>query len=193
GITHKDKHQDNAINYFIYKKISQNFKYPLALREKHIEGHVKARIVFNKDGSYNEKLTTVSSNSGFLKVLAYRNLKKIFKEKLRFDLSFIKHKYLILDAAFLVKAKANENQDFINQNTFINGRYFSFLVQNEGAEILEFYHSTKKNDYLVVGVQLTPGNLVNYIEENFTDAGIARKLHRESILNYYQKDPYWDK
>ena len=120
--------------------------------------------------------------------MAARTFRKIFKDRIPKNLNQHTHKYLLIDATFRFLADANDDNDFIRDNSYINGRHLSFLVQNEGAGA-----STKNgNTHGVIGVQISPGDIIDYFKDNFTQAGRTRKMFYESQLENYKNDPAWN-
>lgn len=180
-----------SIYNFIYNYISSNFKYPKILRENDIEGFVQVRLVFDKTGKFRDDLIHIKSSSSYLKVLTMRTLHQLFTSNLPFNLNSFPQRYLIIDASFRFLANANNDKSFIRENAYINGNHLSFLVQNQGAKIIQLASNTNKKMNGVLGIRISPEAVLNYFKDNFTDAGKSRALFHQKQLELYKKDPFW--
>ena len=123
-----------------------------------------------------------------MKVLTSRTLKRIFEKPLPFDLSFVKHKYFLVDATFRFNADSDNDEDFILANTFVSGRHLGFLIQDESASMIGF----RKNREGMLKLGVNYGDIIDWVKENFTTAGKLRKQFQEQQLERYKDDPAWN-
>ena len=161
---------DSSIFYFLHEYISSNMHYPHLFKGKDIQGYVNARLAFSRAGMYTPQLSKFDASSRYLKVLVQRIFAKIFKKRLPFDLSFIDHRYFILDLRFLFISVPTSDESFINRYSYVNGQKMGFLIQNE------------------VSSGLTYEEVVKWVKDNFTSAGKARKMYKEEQFKNFIKN-----
>lgn len=155
--------------------------------QKKIEGNVKLRIVFNKDGTFNEKLTKVKSSSNYLTVIVYRILREQFSKKTNDPLfKNIRSNYFTVDATFDFVRRVSDYKNV--ENAFINGNLLSFVIVGQGDPVQKIKLVRWDGDPDSMAILFTPESFVDY----FTDAGKARRLWRKEVLENYKNDPAWD-
>ncbi|MDA9189550.1 hypothetical protein N9O57_01070 [bacterium] len=137
GVFGDDLSVEPTIKNDLYKKIYDhilaNFIYPPYFIKKEIEGTVTARLIFEKSGFFSKTNTKLNSDSRILKNLVLKNLSKIFKDKIKYDLNYLKNNFLIIDAIFNFKASPSVSSEFMNMNSYLSDRVLSFVIIDQSG------------------------------------------------------------
>lgn len=179
----------SAVHNYLYEYIGSRLSYPEIFKIKNIEGYVLARIVFNKKGKYQENMTWIKSSSKYLKVLVMRNLRAMFKNKLPFKVSFVNHKYFILDLTILYKNETHKSLNNHKSKNFIDGRHFHYFIRDTQLPMIGLRGNTQ--GLLKLGVN--PGDILDWFKDNFTSKGKARIMFKKRQLENYKNDEAWNK
>lgn len=180
------KAAEGSLYYILYQKIADNTTYPQVLINHNIQGVSRARLVFDKKGHYQVKLSKFESNSNYLKVHLSQLIRSIFKTPLNFKVLNSNFPYLIIDLVVIFGLPGQYDEDFIRDHSYINDNYISLVYQPGNAPSMVQMFATQENIGTpgMKGISVDIMQLINKI--NPSDS----KVDNDS-LRKFQEDPAW--
>ncbi|MBF0297316.1 MAG: hypothetical protein HQK51_01265 [Oligoflexia bacterium] len=186
--------QDEGHLLAIFQNISQYLNYPDVLYKNGITGKVNVRIVFDKNGIYQEKLTKFDSTNEFIKVQVARTLRKSVGVKSIFKDNFNKNlqrDFFVVDTTFYFAVTANTNEHshdeiFDSKLHFYRVKIGEVSAATTGQKIA---YRTLRTLQILRNPLLLLEHRPNWLK---TERELVREIYDLGTLREFTKDVVWE-
>ncbi|MBF0360891.1 MAG: hypothetical protein HQK49_07760 [Oligoflexia bacterium] len=204
--TNTEKEDDGHL-LSVFKNIGQYLNYSDLLFKNGISGIVKVRIVFDKSGIYQEKLSKFDSTNGFVKVHVAKVLRESLGQKSIFHSDInksLEKDFFVIDATFSFIISANRrNESFDEINNYYDEKKVFDEINNSTLYFKRIKYGEGQSSSTAQKVAYRAERLLQIVQNHLllwkyrpnwlrSDKELTKEIYELNKLKEFMDDPIWN-